>query len=224
MSAVRAVVFDIDDTLYLERDYVRSGFASLSTYAEERWGIANFGERAWQLFLLGARGDIFNRVLIDCGVAAGGADVRALVDRYRAHTPDITLLPDARAALEALHGRFQLAAITDGPLASQQAKARALGLEQWLEPIVFTAALGPNAGKPALDAFQLVEKRLGVSGTECVYVADNPQKDFIAPHELGWRTVRVRRPGGLHHELESAADVRHELVDLREPASTLAPL
>jgi FMN phosphatase YigB (HAD superfamily) len=45
-------------------------------------------------------------------------------------------------------------------------------------------------------------------------VADNPAKDFAAPASLGWRAVRVVRPGGLHALAPSGADVERELSDL----------
>ena len=52
---------------------------------------------------------------------------------------------------------------------------------------------------------------------ECVYVADNPTKDFAAPRALGWHTVRIRRPGGLHAGLaHSPHEVDHEITSLTE--------
>ncbi|MEZ5265540.1 MAG: hypothetical protein R2755_28010 [Acidimicrobiales bacterium] len=48
-----------------------------------------------------------------------------------------------------------LAVVTDGPLASQRAKARALSAERWADLVVCTAALGPGMGKPHPRAFEL---------------------------------------------------------------------
>ncbi len=53
-------------------------------------------------------------------------------------------------------------------------------------------------------------------------MADNPAKDFVAPHRLGWRTVRVRRAGGLHAEEPSGADVDVEIAGLGELDTALA--
>jgi putative hydrolase of the HAD superfamily len=60
----------------------------------------------------------------------------------------------------------------------------------------------------------LVESQAGYNGDECVYVADNPIKDFIGPKALGWGTVRIRRKQGLHFAAESVGDVDIELPDL----------
>ena len=213
---LRCIVFDVDDTLYLERDYVRSGFAAVGAEARSRWGVDDFAERAWLLFESGARGDIFDRVLVESGISPSPEAITALVARYREHPPAIRLLDDARACLERLHGRLALACLTDGPLSCQRAKVVALGLERWLSPVILTAELGTGLGKPHPEGFRRIEAVTGESGATCAYVADNPLKDFAGPRLLGWRTVRIRRPGGLHAELASADDVDEEIESLGE--------
>lgn len=220
--AVEAIVLDIDDTLYLERDYVRSGFDAVGRWAQRDLGIDDFGERAWARFEAGARNTIFDDVLTECGVQADDAVITELVARYRTHTPTITLAADAREGLDRWRGDVALAAITDGPLSSQQAKARALGLESWTSTVVFTASLGPGKGKPDPGSFELVQSELGVDGKSCVYVADNPAKDFGGPRSLGWRTVRVRRRLGLHVDVDSGDDVDHEITNLDQLDAVLA--
>jgi len=196
------VVFDIDDTLYLERDYVRSGFTAVGAYL----GIGDFAAVAWQLFLDGGRHDTFNRTLEILGMPAGRIAVPDLVSVYRSHAPDIVLLPDAQLTLAAVTaGGAACAVITDGPEASQRAKADALRLADYSSELVFTAALGEGFGKPHPLGFERAMQ--GNRRDHHVYVADNPHKDFIAPRSLGWATVRIRRPGGLHHDAPSGNDV-----------------
>lgn len=57
------VVFDLDDTLYLERDFVMSGFQAVERWAEQRLGIQNFAESCRQLFERGERQRVFDRRL-----------------------------------------------------------------------------------------------------------------------------------------------------------------
>lgn len=211
------VVFDIDDTLYLERDYVRSGFAAI----ERLHGLSGFAEAAWQLFLDGARGDTIDRALRVLGVGRGAALIPQLVDTYRRHQPDIGLLPDALRWLEHHDVGIHLACVTDGPLLSQRAKVRALGLATWFPTIVMTAALGAGYSKPHVRAFQEITRVTGLPPRRHVYVADNPQKDFDGPRQLGWTTIRIRRRGGLHAELATPTLVDHELTDLYDLDSVL---
>jgi putative hydrolase of the HAD superfamily len=212
--AVDAIVLDIDDTLYLERDYVRSGFEAVGRWAQRELGIDDFSARAWAAFEGGARNTIFDDVLADCSARTDDAVITELVARYRTHVPSIALAADARAGLDRWHDRVGLAAVTDGHLSSQQAKAKALGLDAWTSTVVFTASLGPGKGKPDPAAFLVVQEALGVDGKGCVYVADNPAKDFGGPRSLGWRTVRVRRRLSLHAAVDSGDDVDDEITTL----------
>ena len=217
-SARKVVVFDIDDTLYLERDYVRSGFRAAGVWARETLGLADLADRAWAAFEEGVRGRIFDVALAAAGIDAAPEQIAQLVACYRDHVPDIKLLDDARACLDllGLESDVIVAVVTDGPLASQQAKAYSLELATWTQTVIFTETLGAGLGKPHPRAFELIEECLGVNGGQCAYVADNPAKDFVAPHEMGWTTIRVRRPDGLHAGVVSRDDVDHEAGDLTD--------
>jgi putative hydrolase of the HAD superfamily len=213
-SKPRYLVFDIDDTLYLERDYVRSGFQAVASLVQSRIGVTDFFDHAWRAFEAGIRQHVFDVALAECGIDAEPELMGALVKRYRGHHPKIELLPDARDCLARLHGKVEMAALTDGPLESQRAKAEALGLVRWLAPIVFTDALGPGSRKPGLTGFELIEDQMGGADALYAYVADNPAKDFVGPASLGWKTVRVRRPASLHWSAGSGAGVDAEIQDL----------
>ena len=215
-TEVRCVAFDIDDTLCAETDYVRSGFAAVGQWVAANLQLAGFAERAWARFERGCRGEIFNQVLADCAVDYPPQLIARLVEIYRRHDPDLELWADARACLQQLQGGLTLVAITDGCLPSQQAKVGALGLDRWLAFIIYTAELGCEFGKPHPKAFEIVQERTGWRGAQCLYVADNPRKDFAGPRRLGWQTVRIRRPEGLHYALASGPDVDRELPDLGE--------
>lgn len=211
---IQCVVFDVDDTLYLERDYVRSGFGAVGAAVARMWGVDDFAERAWSRFEEGIRGNVFDLVLSSAGLASSPELVCDLVRVYREHQPAIELLPDARVCIDHLWRRVPLAGLTDGPAESQRAKIDALRLWQWLDPVVVTAELGPGHGKPSVEGFVLIEDRTGKRGASCAYVGDNPHKDFAAPRRLGWRTIRVRRPAGLHADVPSGDDVDEEIPDL----------
>lgn len=213
-TPTEVVVFDIDDTLYLERDYVRSGFNAVGAWAEENLGIHGFAKLAWAAFEDGTRGTIFDTALIGCGLEPTPELTGRLVGVYRGHDPAIALLPEAARCLATLKGRVRLAVVSDGPRLSQLAKVRALGLEALVDEIILTEELGPGFGKPSPRAFELVEERLGAAGPACVYVADNPAKDFDGPAGRGWRTVRIRLPGGLHRDAPNGLAVSAELEDL----------
>lgn len=199
MSGSRAIVFDLDDTLYPERSYVRSGFAAVGDWIERRLGLPA-GEVASELSDLheaGARGDTFDRWLERRGLAASGL-VAPMVEAYRGHRPAIRPFDETPGLLDRLGGPFRLGLVTDGYRQVQRLKLEALGLAECFDAVVLSDELGREAWKPSPRPFEAVLERLGVRARDAAYVADNPLKDFVAPRALGMRTIRVRWPGGYH--------------------------
>ncbi len=197
------VVFDLDDTLYLERDYVRSGFRAVATYAAEGTDVlANDASSfLWDAFLAGVRGSSFNDLLTRYPEITERS-VSDLVRVYREHRPTIEYLPGAEALLAELQGLgVRLAVISDGPLVSQSAKAEALGVARYAEPVVLTDAWGAAYWKPHVRAFGAVAEAFGLPPERLVYIGDNPEKDFHAPTQLGWTSVRLRLPGQVRESL-----------------------
>ncbi len=209
------VVFDLDDTLFLERTYVWSGFEAVGAAVAARLGIDRFANVAWRIFESGVRGTVFDRALDECHIKRTVGLVDELVTVYRSHRPEIDLLPDAALCIDTFRAAATaLGVISDGPIESQRAKAEALEARRWAQHVVLTAELPEGHQKPSAEPFRLLEQLSGSAGPGCVYVGDNPVKDFAAPRVLGWRTVRVRRPGSLHAEVPSGADVDLEVDDL----------
>ena len=199
------VVLDVDDTLYLERDYVRSGFNAVGEHLEREYGVEGFATEAWALFSDGVRGNTFDRALARLGFR--GADVEELVEVYRQHKPAISLQSDACAFMEAVGGHVHLAVVTDGPINSQRNKIEALCLERWISELVVTGERGAEWHKPSPLAFKYLQEHFRRDPDQCVYIADNPTKDFQGPLGLGWRVIRVNRPGALHEQLADPSGI-----------------
>lgn len=203
---LRGAVFDLDDTLFLERDYVASGFDSVA----QQIALATKLDRATVLNELlsihegGHRGRVFDAWLADRPTLKDQLDVASLVEAYRIHEPRISLLPGVAGMLETLRKvGLRLGLVTDGFLKGQRAKVAALGLAELIDRIVFTDEWGPNFWKPNSRAFELLEAEWGCDPGEVVYVADNPTKDFIGPKSRGWLTIRLRLAGQLRGDAEA---------------------
>jgi putative hydrolase of the HAD superfamily len=198
MKEIKAVVFDLDDTLYSEREYVSSGFRAVGEWAEQRLGLSQVIVRAELQALFDAefRGDTFQWWLSEQGLPE--ALLEEMVRVFRTHTPRITLYPDALRLLEEIHARYPLGLVTEGRRENQQAKIRALGLDRWLSAVVILGEEDRAGWKPSRKPFDRVLKMLAMDGGKSVYVGDNPRKDFRGAREAGMTTIRVRRPEGLH--------------------------
>ena len=201
------LVFDLDDTLYLERDFAMSGYRAVGRWMRKTLGVEGFDRVCADLFEAGERRRVFDRALAKLGVPAGRIAVGRLVEGYRAHRPEIALAPDAARYLERVRGRIPLGLITDGQAMTQWAKIRALGLEAIIDHIVVTGDWPPGFGKPHPRAFETLERTRRAAPHRMVYVADNPLKDFVTPRARGWFTVQIARARRVH--LAPAPDDLH---------------
>ena len=201
MTGPHMWVFDLDDTLYLERDYVRSGFQAADAFMQAEHGIGGFGADCWRLFEAGRRGDVFDLVLASRGLP--DRLVPSLVEVYRQHDPAISLSPEVLTALEDIQARNQtrIAILTGGPSDAQARKLEALDINWFADHVVYAGRRGPDFDKPHPWSWETAGEMSGLPGGNLAYVADNPAKDFDVPLRLGWRTIRVRLPGSLHEDV-----------------------
>lgn len=207
LSAVKAVVFDLDDTLYSEQAYVYSGFRAVSrqiAQLEPSLQALHVYEMLVKTFEVKPPVQVFNRVLDQLGQRSDDQIIAELVSLYRCHRPVLEINPAVRKMLESLRSRYSLGLITDGRLPAQRLKVEALGIEGHFDHIVYTEELGREHWKPSVKSFELMAKTLGVPHENCVYIGDNPSKDFVAPNRLGWQTVQVKSQGQVYEDVETA--------------------
>lgn len=206
------VIFDLDDTLYLERDYALSGYDAAGSWMREKYGIFQFARTCRKLLDNGQRERIFDDALLAHAIDPAPDLVTQLVAIYRGHTPDIRLAADAALYFARCRPGSIFGMITDGHLQTQKVKVRALGLERALSKIIFTASFGEGFAKPHPRAFVAIEDWAAQFGRPLVYLADNPRKDFVTARARGWRTIRIARPERIHHV--PAPDEAHEAHDV----------
>jgi putative hydrolase of the HAD superfamily len=228
------IVFDMDDTLYLERDFVLSGFQAADRWLARTRGVRGLLAVASDLFEAGQRQQLFDQALAALGVPNEPELVGLLVEVYRGHRPAIRLAADARRALDARGSWDGVALLTDGHRLTQERKIEALGLRAYCDPVITTDRWGREYWKPNPRGFLAIQQHFARPPARFVYVGDNPLKDFLAPRSLGWKTIRIKRPGALHaaraaapgHEADLAITSLDELEchDVRRALAEPAPL
>ena len=193
LDGISGVVFDLDDTLYSEKDYVRSGYRAVATLFPM---VDRMEEKLWEVFLRG--GKAIDEVLSMEGLYSMVNREKAL-HAYRFHIPNISLYPGVREMLVRLKKTRKLGLITDGRPEGQRAKIQALGLDPLLDEIIITDELGGvEYRKPCEKAFLFMENRMKLPAGEMVYVADNPIKDFQAPKLLGMSSIWFKNRDGIY--------------------------
>jgi putative hydrolase of the HAD superfamily len=190
------LIFDLDDTLYAERDYAIGGFRAAAAWAAATLKADVSVDQMVELLDNGLLGQLFPKVLATAMPGHTPDDLKAFVRAYGQHAPSLKLFDDAAAALDHWQLRAKLGLITDGHAPTQHSKIKALALQPRFAEIIATGALGPDRAfhKPHPRAFEMMQTALGGPGDRFVYVGDNLAKDFVAPNALGWLSVHVDRP------------------------------
>lgn len=184
-----AVVFDLDDTLYKEIDFLKSAFSSIAhsislqvpddekSICEKMLELYNSNQNAFEGILNTYKTSLTINDLLVC---------------YRNHKPNITLSPEVVQVLDTLtKNKIPLGLLTDGRSVQQCNKIEALKLEKYFSEIIISEEFGSE--KPCVDNYTYFEKKFGAKNY--FYIADNVKKDFITPNKLNWKTIMLMDNG-----------------------------
>ena len=196
---LKAILFDLDDTLYLEKDFVKSGFKTVATLIQNDNGIDKevVYNRLWSIFNSGERKNVFDSYISEFGEI--NYTINELVNLYRSNFPNINLLPGIKEYLLSLSRVYKLGLVTDGYIQTQKSKINSLGLNNIFDQILITEELGRKFWKPSTVPFSKICDKLGVIPMEAIYIADNPKKDFKGPNQLGMDSIRFCLKDGEHY-------------------------
>ena len=194
LQGLKAVVFDLDDTLYGEKEYVRSGYRAIAATLPQ---VERMEEKLWQAFE--QKKSAIDEVLNAEGIYTEKLKQQCL-SIYRLHQPNIHFYEGARELLVQLRADgYKLGVITDGRPEGQRAKIKALGLDELVDHIIVTDELGGiEFRKPCTVAFDQMRTVLNVPFEKMIYIGDNTKKVFISPEKLGMRCVWFKNSDGLY--------------------------
>ena len=176
------IVFDLDDTLYKEIDFVKSAYIYVCKYIRSRFGIDFFS----QIQECIDDGINFYDYIISKLHHKHNFSIEKYLELYRFHYPKLSLSTDTSEFLNNISERkIGFSIITDGRSISQNNKIKALGLSHLAQNIIISEETGYE--KPHVNNFKIIEKIY--PDKKLLYIADNTSKDFLAPNTLKWDTV-----------------------------------
>lgn len=213
---LQAVLLDLDDTLYDEATFVRSGWQAVAHYLAIHYGppVADSMAFLHRQFTIQGREGLFDALLAAHGLPVNPEWVEELVQCYRCHEPQIHLSATTRHVLDRLRARYRLALVTDGLGEVQRRKVAALGVEQWVEHSEYCWERG--CPKPDPGAYRLALVHLGVEPQQAVIIGDNPYHDMVAGRMLGIVTVRIVTGRFRHRQPPQCPPADYQLSDLAE--------
>ena len=201
------VAFDLDDTLYKEADFLKSGYKQVAL------ALCGDNGQADNLALSMLHWYKSEENVLEKAITATNSklDIPFLLNIYRGHFPDIKLDLDCAECLQKLlaYGAV-LSIITDGRTLTQCNKIRALGLNGIVsaQNIIISEQFGSE--KPSAANYKAIE--IANPGKKFCYVGDNPVKDFVTANSLDWLTIGLRDNGCNIHGQDA------ELRDAYQPS------
>lgn len=177
------IVFDLDDTLYYELDFLQSAYKEIA----ETLSKENADELHQKMFsMYENKNDVFEFLSLTYDFPK-----ESLLKIYREHVPNIVLRKGVREILDNLKSKdIKMGLLTDGRSLTQRNKIKALDIENYFEKIIISEEFGSE--KPDEKNYKAFLEQ----GFDYSYIADNPKKDFVTPNSLGWETVMIEDDEG----------------------------
>ncbi len=206
---VKGLIFDLDNTLYDEDLY----FLEIFKVFSEKYNLdfEKIRSAFTHEFRLKSK-DIFTDILksINFYDSKFQAELFYLYNTINIHLP---LYDDAKEILKfARKKKLKIAIITNGVLTAQKNKIRCLGIDKFVDSIVYAREYGKDFEKPHEKPYKKCLYDLGLDSQSVLFIGDDPLTDIFGASTCGMRTVFIRR-GYLKNEAHSA---NYEIDNLLE--------
>lgn len=224
--SIRAVVWDVDDTLFdytaadragMRRHLTAEGLIEAYDSVEQaitRW--RKITDQQWARFSAGEttfEGQRRDRVRVFLGEELSDAEADAWFQRYLAHYETVwTLFPDVLPALDALAASHRHAVLSNSSIHVQDRKLRVLGVHDRFEAVLCAAELGVS--KPEAGAFHAACAALELAPHQVAYVGDHPEIDGRGAAEAGLLSVWIDRDSA--YTSDNAPIGPHRIASLAE--------
>ncbi len=213
----KIIIFDLDDTLYSEKEYVLSGFKEiacffLSNYKLRKKQTFNFLLNYFNLY---GRKFIFNSLLREHN-KYNKKNLMKLVSIYRNHNPKISISKNTKNILEKIAKKNNLYLVTDGNKLVQRNKIKSLKITNYFKKIFITHQYGLIYSKPSLFCFRKIKNYENTNWSNLVYIGDDPNKDFINLNSKGCITIRINSGRFKNIILDKKHEAKYMINSLNE--------
>lgn len=218
MKMYKVVLFDLDDTLYLERDYVYSGYKVVANFIGEKYNLSS-DDLYFKMIELSKESysNVFNRLFNFYGIKIDNDGLKKIIEIYKNHFPNIKLCKDSEKAINILlENGVRLGLITDGDSIQQRNKINALKIEKYFEKIIITDELAPNREfwKPNKKSFEIMVDFFKEEPRNMLYIGDNLNKDPFGALEVGINFKQIRRKDSISYYEKSEYCIGENLESL----------
>ncbi|MBC1758693.1 HAD family hydrolase [Listeria ivanovii] len=200
------LIFDIDDTVYDQLKPFESAFKTVfgkenkleieNLYIKSRFYSDEVYHRVVKGEIPKAEMHIYRitQALNDFDYQITKKQAEEFQRAYEDNQRKIALSPGIKETL--IWGKkhhITMGIITNGPAEHQQNKIDDLQMNNWV-PVENTFISGKvGLEKPDKQLFEMVEKKLGIVGSETFYIGDSFENDVVGAKQAGWNVIWLNR-------------------------------
>lgn len=218
MKNIKAVVFDLDNTL-IDR---RTAFRKFCNYFIDKYfHDTSLPENKdsmidYMVFLDkdGYYGKIkFYETLVEKWNIQNFTIHQLRDDYYKSFYKFIETFPDATETLNHLKSKYSLGIITNGHSNIQNQKIDHTKIRPFFDDIIVSGEV--SIEKPDEKIFQMSCSNLKIKSSECVYVGDNYKNDVVGAHNAGMYPIWFTNdPKQIPYENSNKIQSLSELIDI----------
>jgi putative hydrolase of the HAD superfamily len=200
---MRAIVFDVDDTLYDQQQPFRNAvnrifpevkqqdlhkmYIRFRHHSDERFPLVMSGD--WTLEFM--RFYRMNESLKDLGYTEisteKGLEFQTV---YEDELDNITMHPEITKLLDCLkEHNIPMGIITNGPTDHQYKKVKQLQLENWVPSNHIIISQSTGYQKPEKEIFDLASQQFNMDPAHTLYVGDSFENDVVGARNGGWHAL-----------------------------------
>lgn len=194
LARINAVIFDLDNVLFNEQDYINAAYRNIARFLSKRYPISEQQVYQKLLNVLQKKTSMYPHLFDDL-LTELGLDQTLLTDILKIYvntTLNLELHPCAEQLLNTLKKqKVRLGLVTNGNVETQRNKVRLLKIDKYFDTIVYAREAGKGKEKPNPEVYRVTLEALRSKPEETVCIGDNPYTDFLGAKKLGIQTVRL---------------------------------
>jgi|LFRM01.1.fsa_nt_gb putative hydrolase of the HAD superfamily len=197
LKGIKAVIFDLDNTLYNEKEYIDNALLNVAHTFCNIKGL-NIKEVVYYLkndLIINGTEEIFQRLLAKYNMNEDKSIIKKLITVYRNCNVSLNLYYDVIETLELIKSKgLKLGIVSNGFSYTQRNKINLLNIGSYFNTIIISGEWLPkDLWKPNKAPFELCFNNLGVKPQECLYVGDSYDKDIVGAYNAGAFPILIKR-------------------------------
>lgn len=208
---IKAVIFDFDNTLVNENNWLVSRWEKTNKYVEIKYNYVNYSETFWKV--CSNKGLTYPKLVnetLDL-ILKDYSSVNEIVNYFKCVIVDEKLNDGSVMCLVELKKKYMLGIITNGKQETHEDRIKMAELSEYFDVVIYAY----NNPKPNKEPFMQCAKKLNIDYKNFIYVGDDYNRDYLPALEVGYFPI-LYDPNYENNALVNCNVIHHlaSLVDI----------